>query len=393
LGIIRLMPDDSVTTTSSQSWFGRIGNAFSGILFGLVLFLGSFVLLAWNEGRAVDRAKTLQAGASQVITVPADKPDSANNGKLVHVTGFAEAEGPVSDPVFGISADGLKLRRDVEMYQWQEEKKTETKQKLGGGEETTTTYSYSKGWSPSLIDSGAFQKPDGHTNPDSLPVESETFVARGIHVGGFRLSPSLIGMIGDFAPRPATREEAEQAASEHSEKIQSTVGGGLFIGADPANPVVGDTRVTFQTVPSGPVSILAGQVGDTFEPFVVSKRGTIEVLKTGTLSASTMFQQEAEGNAMLTWILRLVGFFMMLFGMNLMANIFSVLASVIPFMGNIVGAGTGMLAFALAVPLTLLTIALAWLAYRPMIGIPLIFVAGGSMVFLFTRLLKSRKKA
>jgi len=386
------MANDSFTTTTSQSWFSRIGGAFSGILFGVVLFLCSFLVLGWNEGRAVDRAKTLKAGASQVVSVAAAKPLAENNGKLVHVTGTAEADGPVKDSVFGISAEALKLRRVVEMYQWQEEKKSETKQKLGGGEETTTTYSYSKAWSPSLIDSTAFQKPDGHSNPDAMTVDTTTFAAPGIHVGGFVLPPSLIAMIDGFVPRPATSEEAEVAASKNSTKIQTTVGGALYIGSDPGNPVVGDTRVTFEVVPSGAVSILAGQVAETFEPFSVSRHGTIEVLKSGTLSAATMFQQEEEGNTFLTWILRLVGFLMMLFGMIMMVNIFSVLASVVPFFGNIVGTGTGMLAFAVAVPLTLVTIAISWLAYRPMIGIPLIFVAGGSMVFLFTRLSKSRKK-
>ncbi|MEI6494327.1 MAG: TMEM43 family protein, partial [Verrucomicrobiota bacterium] len=60
--------------------------------------------------------------------------------------------------------------------------------------------------------------------------------------------------------------------------------------------------------------------------------------------------------------------------------------------GDIVGAGTGILAFAIALPLTLLTIAMAWLAYRPLIGIPLLLAAVGSVVFGIMKLAKSRKK-
>ena len=56
------------------------------------------------------------------------------------------------------------------------------------------------------------------------------------------------------------------------------------------------------------------------------------------------------------------------------------------------GAGTGLLAFAIALPLTLVTIALAWIAYRPLIGIPLFLAAAGSVVFAIIKLAKSRKK-
>jgi sorbitol-specific phosphotransferase system component IIBC len=138
--------------------------------------------------------------------------------------------------------------------------------------------------------------------------------------------------------------------------------------------------------------VIAGQVGTTLEPFSVGNMGTIELLKIGTFSAPVMFQQEQEGNAVLTWILRLAGFVMMLVGLMLVTNVVSVVASVIPFLGNIVGAGVGLLALAVALPLTLVTIALAWVAYRPLIGIPLILVAGALVFFAGSKLIKNRKK-
>lgn len=386
------MSDDSFTTTTSKSWFSRIGSAITGILFGVVLFLGSFLLLAWNEGRAIHRAQTLDIGARQVISISPDTPVAENDGKLVHLTGTAEAPEAVSDEVFGITASALKLRRDVEMYQWKEESKSETKKKLGGGEETTTTYTYSKAWSSSLIDSAKFQKPDGHTNPESLPVESETFTAEGIHVGKFELPASLTGLISNFVSRPVTKAEAGAAAKAHSKDMHATTGGQLYVGENPQQPALGDLRITFQMAPSGPVSIIAGQIGETFEPFAVKNLGTIELLESGTLSAAAMFQKEKEGNALLTWILRLVGFLMMLFGLMMIANLFSVMASIVPFFGDIVGAGTGLLAFVIALPLTLVTIALAWLAYRPLIGIPLLLAAVASIVFGIMKVIKSRKK-
>ena len=386
------MSNDTFTTTTSRSWFSRIGSAIGGILFGVILFFGSFVLLTWNEGRAIKREKTLQFGAGQVVPVTADEVVAANQGKLVHFSGTAVAADPVSDPVFGIVADALKLRRDVEMYQWDQSEKSTTKQKLGGGEETTTTYSYSKKWSSSLIDSSRFQVPQGHENPTEMPVSSETFVAGGIHVGAFQLSPGLVSMINNFTPRPVTNEEAAAASGQHSTSMAATTGGVLTIGKDPAAPAIGDLRITYRQAVSGPVSVIAAQVGDTLEPFIVRNLGSIEILKVGTLSADAMFQQEQEGNVLLTWILRLVGFVMMLVGISLITNVISVVASVIPFLGNLVSAGTGLLGLAVALPLTLTTIALAWLAYRPLIGIPLLLAAGALVVFAGSKLWKARKK-
>lgn len=384
------MSSDSVTVTTSKSFFSRFASSVGGILFGIILFLGSFVLLTWNEGRAIKTEKMLTAGASQVISISTDEVLRANEGKLVHFDGTAAADGPVDDPVFGISVEALKLRRNVEMYQWVENEKSETKQKLGGGEETVTTYTYSKKWVSDPVDSSEFQQPENHSNPPEMPVESETFTAEKIHVGAFYLPPSLVGSIDNFTPRVATADEADAAAEFHQMPIQHT-SGTLYLGEDPSKPAVGDVRVSFEQAKSGPVSVIAAQVGDTLEPFTIQNFGSIELLKVGTLSAPAMFQQEQEGNKVFTWVLRLVGFVMMLFGLILIANVISVIASVIPFLGSLVGAGVSLIAFALALPLTLVTIALAWVAYRPLIGIPLLLVAGVSIFFAGSKLLKRKK--
>lgn len=49
------MSEDRFTEVSHTSWGGCIRTSFKGLLFGLVLFLGAFSLLFWNEGRAIGR--------------------------------------------------------------------------------------------------------------------------------------------------------------------------------------------------------------------------------------------------------------------------------------------------------------------------------------------------
>ena len=194
------MAADSHTVITSESWGSRLGNAIKGVVVGLVLFVAAFPLLFWNEGRAVKRYKTLKEGGGSVITVPADNVDAMNQGKLVHLTGRATTEETLNDPVFGVSANALKLKRTVEMYQWKESSSSSTKKKVGGRTETKKTYTYRKTWSESRIDSSGFDNPSGHENPGTMPHKSTTLVAKNVRLGAFKLSPALVAKIGGFSP-------------------------------------------------------------------------------------------------------------------------------------------------------------------------------------------------
>ncbi|MCD6454362.1 MAG: hypothetical protein J7L62_03575 [Candidatus Aminicenantes bacterium] len=135
------MAQDRYTEVTKESWFKRLGNAFKGILFGFLLIGISFVLLFWNEGRAVKTMKTLKEGKGIVVPIRADKLDPENNGKLVHVTGKATTEEILEDSVFNVSIRAIKLKRVVQMYQWKKVVTSKTKKKLGGETETVKTYS------------------------------------------------------------------------------------------------------------------------------------------------------------------------------------------------------------------------------------------------------------
>src|SRR4030043_194786 len=136
------MSTDRFTEVTSQSWFDRIKSAITGVIFGIILFRVAFPLLIWNEGRAVQTAKSLTEGAGLVASVTATQVDPSNEKKLVHMTSEATTGEVLGDPSFGISVNAIKLRRTVEVYQWKETQTTEEKTKLGGGTERTTTYSY-----------------------------------------------------------------------------------------------------------------------------------------------------------------------------------------------------------------------------------------------------------
>lgn len=383
------MSTDPITEVTHESWFSRIGGAIKGILVGLVLFVVAFPLLFWNEGRAVKRYKTIKEGGGAVISVASDEVLPANAGKLIHISGKANTEATLTDPVFGVSANALKLRRFVEMYQWKESTESQTEKKLGGGTETTKTTTYGKVWSDKSISSAKFKESAGHQNPDALPFESTDQTADVVTLGAFTLSPSLIRSIKSYEALSVGKDVP--LVDLPGKKVR-LFEGGFYIGADPAAPQIGDVRIIFKVVKPTEVSVIAKQVGNTFEPYRAKAGGSLELLETGVCTAEAMIQAAQDSNRMLTWILRLVGYVVMLVGLNMIFKVVSVLADVLPMLGSIVRAGTGLIAFLLAAILSLITIAVAWIVFRPILGLILIVAAVG-LTFAIKGKLKSSKAA
>lgn len=381
------MSNDHFTEITHQSWLGRIGGAIVGVLFGTLFFIGSFPLLFWNEGRSVKEYKSLQEGAHVVVSVDSARVDPAKSGKLIHLTGNLSVSGSLHDKQFGISTEAVKLKRVVEMYQWKQSTSSRSQKKLGGGEATETTYTYEKAWSDERIPSEDFKQPANHQNPTAIPYPSEEFVASPVTVGAFTLSSSLLDQLTETEPL-ALDAKTELPVALRGKMLPYD--GGLYQGQSPDAPQIGDTRVHFEIVKPGPVSILAKQGSQSLEPYPTKAGNTIERLETGTKSAKEMFTSAKAENNILTIALRVVGFLLMFIGLALITHPLSVVADVLPFVGNLVGAGTGFVSFLSAVALSSLTIAVAWIFYRPLLAVALIAVTVGSLVLIRKRLSTSR---
>jgi hypothetical protein len=102
-----------------------------------------------------------------------------------------------------------------------------------------------------------------------------------------------------------------------------------------------------------------------------------------------MFKQAESENAILTWVIRGAALIAMWIGFALALSPLSVLASVIPFLGSLVGAGAGLMSFVLTLGLGSLMIAIAWFSVRPLMAIGIV-VAGLVAAFLVSRLRPSR---
>ncbi|MBQ2380838.1 MAG: hypothetical protein II295_10675 [Akkermansia sp.] len=557
----------AVTETTTESWGSRLGGSIKGVAIGGVLFLAGIPLLFWNEGRAVKTAKALEEGASVCVKLPnADTLDATMDGKLVHVTGKAVTEETLSDDIFtGLAPTAIRLTRKVEYYQWVENEKKEKKKNVGGSETTVTTYTYSKKWVTSPVDSSSFREA-GHDNQVFLPEATDrNIVAQTARYGAFELTPDQInrisgakpvelkpeyipdslkgrvtlsggyayvgypvggmmapGMVPGVAATPGVAPELPAmqmvdipsmpnqvgcplVIAEGVQYVQTKMNGGkmlpviaqptgmvvvdngtthavmpsqtpitpampkspiastamvpnvglvniyrvgafdyaklpdgtmsvihgaatatpsIFLNggmlqiamqgapaattvgtgntmpttatatvqgtANPGNPQVGDVRITWTMIPAEmPVSIVAVQTGSTFAPYVAKDSAadgyTVDLLETGTKTKEEMFQNAENANTMMTWILRIVGWIMMYMGLKMIFKPLEVLGDVLPILGDLIGVGTGVLAFLIATPVALITIGIAWLFYRPVLGIILLAAAIGLIVLLIKK--------
>ena len=94
-----------------------------------------------------------------------------------------------------------------------------------------------------------------------------------------------------------------------------------------------------------------------------------------------MFSSERASNNMWKWLLRLVGFFLIMGGLKGIFEILVTILKVIPFLANIVNLAMNIVIGVVAFAITLIVIALAWLYYRPVLGIILLAVAVAALVF------------
>ena len=379
---------DQVTEVTSTSWLGRIGQAFAGVLIGFLLIPLSVVLLFWNEGRAIKTARGLDEGAGIVRTVSAERVDPSNDGKLVYVTGMLSAGGPVTDPDFGVRASAIRLSRHVEIYLWKEEAQTETRTKVGGSEERTTTYKYVRAWSDKPIDSTKFKDPRGHTNP-FMTYQAREAISPGTRLGGFAVPDAMLQGFGDAKPLPATDAQAGTLQIRVNKPV-AALDGVLYVGRDPAQPTVGDMKISFSQVPPQTASVVAVQAGGGFGPFRTHEGTTVQLISAGTVPAAAMFKAAQDENATLTWILRAVGAGLLFIGFGLILRPLGVLGDVIPILGDVIRAGAGFVGLLCTVAIAPIVIAIGWLWYRPLIGIAII-VVGSAATYGLIRLVRLRR--
>ena len=361
---------DVVEKVEHVGCVGALTRSIKNVFGGIVLIICFFPLVFFNEYNAVTTAKSLDEGAAAVVSIAAERIDESNEGSLVHISGVATATEDVRDEEFGLTVDALRLRRVVEMYQWEESSTTKTE-----GNKKRTTYRYNMDWQDTLIDSKRFEERAGHQNPTQMPYLEQVVNAANVSIGAFSLNRSQLEELDDFEDIQASQSPLTDRGTPRDQWL-------YLDGAKPGTPNVGDVRVGFEQIPEGPVSIIAKQVGNTFEPFRAKAGGSVSLITQGTQSADEMFATAKRNNMLMTWFFRLGGFLMCLGGFRLVMGPLEVISSRIPLIGSLFSVGISLVSLLLALPLTLLVIGLSWLVVRPLLAIGLLVVGGGFFALL-----------
>jgi Transmembrane protein 43 len=152
--------DTEYTESSTQNWLQQFMSSLAGVVIGICLFIGSFVLLFHNEGR-IDFSQA----AKSAIVIPADTPSSQAQGKIVSLTGDITTPGTIGDGLYIRPGAYVALSRTVEMYAWEEKESKQESKQLGGSKTTTTTYRYNKIWTNRPPESIKFKQSSSHRNP------------------------------------------------------------------------------------------------------------------------------------------------------------------------------------------------------------------------------------
>ena len=411
----------------------RVGNSFKAIGTGFILFCIGTALLWWNEGRTVKTEKMLEeVGGSYVEMENPNKKDASLDGELICGSALATTEDSLSDKQFGVGAKAIALHRRVEYYQWVEDSKESSEDKLGGKEVTTTTYTYSKKWVSQPIESSEFKDP-AYQNKNTVltTVEESEQYAENVKFGAYQLNETLIHQISSregldlninedllkeldknaqvayerfYGVKKSAKQTVEQLAettvlSDSAKAVADSLkavndsiiknavnkkdleyvhqaGNVLYFGRVPGSPEIGDVRVTFEKVVPAKVTVMAVVDGDSFKSFKAKNGKRFQRLVMGKKSGDEIIDIEKETNNMLLWVFRIFGVMLVIVGLKGIFGFLETLLKVVPFIANIFGWGVGVVCTILGLVWSLIIIAIAWLFYRPILGITLLVIAG-----------------
>ena len=428
------MAYQEVTTTGYGT---RVGRSFKGIGSGIVLFCAATALLWWNEGRAVKTEKMLDEAGNAYVEMPnPDKKDASLDGELICGTAMATTEDSLSDAQFGIGAKAIALKRKVEYYQWVEHAQEQKEDKLGGKEVTTTTYTYSQEWVSQPVQSSQFKDPDYQArNMVLTTIEDQDQWAENVSFGAYKLSEGLIHSISSreamelninmdllkqldkntqaayerfYGVKQQPQQPVQQPTAQNvvlsdsakavADSLQAVndsinkiienaenkveldyvhqAGNVLYFGRVPGSPQVGDVRVTFEKIVPAKVTVMSVVDGDSFKPYKAKNGKRFQTLVMGKKSGDEIIDAEKEANNMWLWALRIIGIMLVISGLKGIFGFIETILKVVPFVAGIFGWGVGLVCTVIGVAWSLIVIALAWLFYRPLLGIGLLVLAG-----------------
>jgi hypothetical protein len=372
-----------------QSGASRLANSMLLACMSPCFILICLFVLGWNEKRAVCSAKAIVAGKDKVVELGCTESHKSS-GELVMFS--CNLERPSQTYSIGGSSafasttySGYCLKSDSEMYQCVEHVSSKTKKdSVGGGTTTVKTYTYSKEWKSSHVDSSSFSSTGKSSSafdtcstsssfqnpswPSDVPEAASTTYGQTAKIGNFTIQQSFIRDIPcataiSVSPLPSGWVQKGTSYQRGSDNVIGSVRlsykTNSFASSDTMYTVLGKNENGVITDWTAPASWLCSGYS----------LGNID---SGSLSKDELFKTLEAENTGTTWLLRVLFFFLLWASCSCLLGPLEVAADCIPcigpFLGDLVEAVICMVSCPPACCCCIGVCAIVWVAMRPVIG-------------------------
>jgi hypothetical protein len=362
---------DQFTTTTTKGYGSRIMSSIQGVFIGFLLFIVSFGVLYWNEGR-VDQSKIAKKSVeiSGSVLAPADQ-----DGSFVSATGTVTSEESLGDGSMLLAGKYLSVTKKAEMYAWVEKKEEKTQSNTGGSETTTTTYTYVKEWTSNPASSSSFKEPAGHQNP-SMTVQGGEYQVGSLKVGVYAIDGKTVSLpAGEKLALTSTVLALPAGATISADAV-------YLNNANASSPIVGDQRVSYTVLAPG------------FEGTIFGELHSPKITKYTDAKGNEVAYRVFEGNraaalstmhgefVMLLWIFRFVGFFMMWSGLSMILAPIAIILDFFPILGSLGKTAISIVTLAVALPLAIITIVVSAIIHSVIALLVVLALALGGIGYL-----------
>lgn len=369
----------------------KTGKGCLGFLLGPAMLVGAVCMLFWNEGEYISVSQALDEAEPLVQEVGnIDTPSPEQEGKLVFMHGQASTTDVLRDEVYGVEANTLVLKRSVQYAQWVEKKTkrigTEkkpmfmTEHEFNRNRDNEWIYTYERYWKNEPVSSGAFYDVRYRdANRVFYKEQNQELRAQNVQLGGFALTPSQIARIGGSRhaippsqiPPPLQGRAVLDGNYLH---IGREPKDGVYFAVNTKDPAIGDVRICWDASnPSQTVTLVAVQRGNSFEPYTAANGTKVDLFYSELLNCPQCFEKARNTNTAQLWGVR-IGGWLMLWGA--FACMLSPLAGMVPFCRKLAEAGSIVISLVLGTLLSMLTVGVALLIFRPLPAICLLVLAG-----------------
>lgn len=240
---------------------------------GALLVLAGVGLVAMTARSLLNyRAVAAQHGGEAIDLGAGAQPRAGQHGFMARLVGTPRVIESPHDPEFNLTVNTPVLNRHVEMFQWRE---------ISIGD----NIHYELDWVDHLIDAARFRQPGGHANPARFPLDNKRFMAGLVQMDGFQLGQTLVRALPGaqvVTPEPSALPENLGASFSRYHDY-------LMTSANPAEPRLGDVRVSWEEVPLQQVTVVARVDGSRLVAATDASDGKGYQVQMGDISVLDLF--------------------------------------------------------------------------------------------------------